>query len=93
MSGQSEVQVIAGSGVSWLLENLQMKAEERLEHLKEGIAEGVPREEYEQMVGRYKEAKRWKDFMFAETFAEFQQAEESVLEQDELEEMPDDDGE
>lgn len=87
--GKGQIEV--ASSVSWLLENLQMKAEERLEFLKEGIAEGVPREEYEQMVGRYKEAKRWKEFMFADTFAEFQAAEESVLEDDGLEEMPDDD--
>ena len=93
MSEQSEGKVIAGSGVSWLLEQLQQKAYERMEYLKEGIAEGIPRDEYEQMVGRYKEAKRWHDFMFSETFAEFQQAEESVLEDDVLEEMPDDNGE
>lgn len=88
MSGTDEI--IAGSGISWLLETLQAKAIERLEFLKEGIAEGVPREEYEQMVGRYKEAKRWRDFMFKETFEEFQQIEDSALENDELEEMPDD---
>ena len=88
MSGTDEI--VSGSGISWLLGTLQAKAEDRLEYLKEGIAEGVPREEYEQMVGRYKEAKRWRDFMFKETFAEFQQAEESALEDDELEEMPTD---
>lgn len=91
MSGTDEI--VSGGGISWLLETLQGKAVERLEFLKEGIAEGVPREEYEQMVGRYKEAKRWRDFMFKDTFDEFQQAEESALEDDELEEMPEDDDE
>ena len=87
--GQGTDEIVVGSGISWLLETLQAKAVDRLEYLKEGIAEGVPRDEYEQMVGRYKEAKRWRDFMFKETFEEFQQAEESSLEDDPLEEMPD----
>lgn len=87
--GQGTDEIVVGSGISWLLETLQAKAVDRLEFLKEGIAEGVPRDEYEQIVGRYKEAKRWRDFMFKETFEEFQQAEESSLEDDPLEEMPD----
>lgn len=86
---EGEGKIIIASGISWLLETLQAKAEERLEYIKDGIAEGVPRDEYEQMVGRYKEAKRWKSFVISETFAEFQQAEDSSLEGDGLEEMPD----
>lgn len=84
-----EGKIIIGSGISWLLDTLQAKAEERLAYLKDGIAEGVPRDEYEQMVGRYKEAKRWKSFVIYETFAEFQQAEDSSLEEDGLQEMSD----
>ena len=42
------------------------------------------------MVGRRKEAKRWVAFMISEVFEEFQQAEDSALEDEGLEEMPDD---
>jgi len=87
---EQEKQIIVGSGVSWLLEKLQQKALDRLEHLKEGIADGVPRDEYEAMCGRYAEAKRWHKFMISEVFEEFQQAEDNSLEDDDLEEMSDD---
>lgn len=87
---EGEGQIAVVSGISWLLATLQAKAEDRLEHLKEGIAEGVPLEEYAAMVGRYKEAKRWSAFMISETFEEFQQAEEASLEDEGLEEMPTD---
>ena len=83
-----DVEINVGSGVSWLLEALQIKAKERMEYLKEGIAEGVPQSEYEQLVGRYRESKRWYTFMVSDTFAEFQQMEEASLDNDELEEMP-----
>ena len=85
-----EGQIVVDSGISWLLERMQTEASERLEYLKEGIAEGVPRDEYEQMVGRYREAKRWHKFGIEDIFEEFQKTEESQLEDEGLEEMPDD---
>ena len=87
---EGEGQIVVESGISWLLATLQARAEDRLAHLREGIAEGVPMEEYQQLVGRYKEAKRWKEFMISEVFEEFQKAEDSALEEDGLEEMPGD---
>ncbi len=87
---EGEGKIIVGSGVSWLLDKLQRVAQERLDFLTEGIADGVPLHEYGAMVGRRKEAKRWADFMISEVFEEFQQAEDSALEEDELEEMPED---
>lgn len=86
---EGEGKIVVGSGVSWLLEKLQVVAEERYEYLKEGMADGVPRDEYEAMVGRCKEAKRWKKFVISEIFEEFQQAEDNALENDGLEEMSD----
>jgi len=86
-----EGKITIDSGVSWLLAKMQDYATDRLEFLKEGIADGVPLEEYAAMVGRYKEAKRWKQFVIEDIFAEFQQAEESQLEDEGLAEMPDDD--
>jgi len=87
---EGEGKIIIGSGVSWLLEKLQRVAQDRLDYLTEGIADGVPLHEYGPMVGRRKEAKRWVSFMISEVFEEFQQAEDSALEDDGLEEMPDD---
>jgi len=87
MANDSEI--VIASGISWLLHRFRREAEDRLEYLKEGIAEGIPREEYEQMVGRYKEAKRWHTFVIAEVFEEFQSAEDDALEAEPLEEMPD----
>ena len=78
------------SGVSWLLDRLKTIAQDRLDLLTEGIADGVPLHEYGAMVGRRKEAKRWVAFMISEVFEEFQQAEDSALEDEGLEEMPDD---
>ncbi len=86
-----EGQIIVGSGISWLLDTLMTKAQDRLDLLTEGIADGVPLHEYGAMVGRRKEAKRWVDFMIKEVFEEFQQAEEASLDDDGLEEMPDGD--
>ena len=84
-----EGEIIVESGVSWLRDELQKTANERLEHLREGIAEGVPLHEYSAMVGRYKEAKRWANIIFPEIFAEFQNADDNAFEQDGLEEMED----
>jgi len=89
MADEGQIQI--DSGVSWLMNRLQGYATERMEFLKEGIAEGVPRAEYEAMVGRYKEAKRWRTFVIEDIFGEFQQTEESQLEDEGLEEMPTDD--
>ncbi len=85
-----EGEIIVGSGISWIYDKLRAVAQERLDVLTEGIAEGVPLHEYGAMVGRRKEAKRWVDFVLQEVFAEFQQAEESSLDDDGLEEMPGD---
>ncbi len=87
----NEGEIIVGSGVSWLLDTLKAKAQDRLDLLTEGIADGVPLHEYGAMVGRRKEAKRWVDFMISEVFEEFQQAEEASLDEDGLAEMPDGD--
>jgi hypothetical protein len=85
-----EGEIIVGSGISWIYDKLRAVAQERLDILTEGIAEGVPLHEYGAMVGRRKEAKRWVDFVLQEIFTEFQQAEESSLDDDGLEEMPGD---
>lgn len=86
-----EGEIIVGSGISWIYDKLRSVAQERLDHLTEGIGDGVPLHEYGAMVGRRKEAKRWVDFVLQEIFAEFQQAEEASLDEDGLEEMPTDD--
>lgn len=85
-----EGEIIVGSGISWIYDKLRAVAQERLDILTEGIAEGVPLHEYGAMVGRRKEAKRWVDFVLQEIFTEFQQAEEASLDDDGLEEMPGD---
>ncbi len=85
-----EGEIIVGSGISWIYDKLRAVAQERLDILTEGIAEGVPLHEYGAMVGRRKEAKRWVDFVLQEIFTEFQQAEEASLDGDGLEEMPGD---
>ena len=87
---EGEGKIIVGSGVSWLLDKMKRVAQERLDFLTLGIADGVPLHEYGPMVGRRKEAKRWVDFMISEVFEEFQQAEDAALEDDGLEEMPGD---
>lgn len=86
---EGEGKIVVGSGISWLLEKLKSVAEDRVAFLQEGCADGVPLEEYAAMVGRYKEAKRWREFVISEIFEEFQQAEDNALENDGLEEMPD----
>jgi len=75
------------SGVSWLHDKLRERAKERVEFLKEGIAEGVPLHEYAAMVGRYKEANRLLNIYLPELFTEFYQAEE--LSEADLEEIDD----
>jgi len=82
-------EIIVESGVSWLRDKLNQVAQDRLDFLTEGIADGVPLHEYTAMVGRRKEAKRWVDFVLTEIFQEFQQADDAALESDGLEEMPD----
>ncbi len=77
------------TGVSWFHDKLREIMTDRLEHLKEGIAEGVPQDEYRQMVGRYKEAKRFVGITLPELFKEFYEAEESVGDDGELEELKD----
>lgn len=77
------------TGVSWFHDKLLEIMTDRLEHLKEGIAEGVPTDEYRQMVGRYKETKRFVKITLPELFEEFYQAEESVADDGELEELTD----
>jgi len=89
---EGEGQIIVGSGVSWLLDRLKRTAQDRLDDITLKIAEGVPLHEYGNFLGRRREAKRWVDFMISDIFEEFQQAEDAALEDDELEEMPDDEG-
>lgn len=89
MEGDEKI-IVVNSGVSWLLDRLKAVAKERLDILTEGISDGVPLHEYGAMLGRRKEAKRWVDFTISEIFEEFQKAEDSALEEDGLEEMPDD---
>lgn len=91
MAKFGEPEIIVGSGISWIYDKLRAVAKDRLDILTEGIADGVPLHEYGAMVGRRKEAKRWVDFVLQEIFAEFQQAEEASMEEDGLEELPDDD--
>lgn len=74
-----EIEVV--TGVSWLHDKLREVAQERIEVLREGIAEGVPLHEYQAMVGRYKEAKRQLSIVLPETFTEFYQAEEAADEE------------
>lgn len=83
-----EGEIIVESGVSWLRDTLMKMAEDRVEFLKEGIADGVPLHEYGGMVGRYKEAKRLLNISLPEIFEQFQQADDDAFEQDGLEEMP-----
>ena len=77
------------SGLSWLHDKLISVANERCEHLKEGIAAGVPLHEYTAMVGRYREAKLWRDIEIPEIFDTFQKADDDSFERDGLEEMND----
>lgn len=77
------------TGISWFHDKLHEIMTDRLENLKEGIAEGVPTDEYRQMVGRYKETKRFVGITLPELFKEFYQAEESVVDDGELEELKD----
>jgi len=69
------------TGVSWLHDKLRQIAQDRIDVLKDGIAEGVPLHEYQAMVGRYKEAKRLLNITLPEIFEEFYQAEEMVGEE------------
>lgn len=78
--------VHVASGVSWLKDKLIQILEERVEFLKEGIAEGVPLHEYQAMVGRYKEAKRQLSVHVVELFEEFEILDE-MEEDDGLEEL------
>jgi len=71
------IEVAIPSGVSWLHDELVSRAQERVDILKDGIAEGVPLHEYAGMVGRYKEAKRQLTIVIPELFEEFHVAEES----------------
>jgi len=77
------------SGVSWLHDKLREIMTERMEFLKEGIADGVPQDDYRCMVGRYKEAKRFVGITLPELFTEFYQSSDEG-ESDELEEISDD---
>jgi len=74
-----EIEVV--TGVSWLHDKLRQVAQDRIDILKEGIADGVPLHEYQAMVGRYKEAKRQLSIVLPEIFTEFYQAEEAVDEE------------
>lgn len=59
------------SNISWLHDQLLKRATERLELLKDGLAEGVPTEEYRQIVGRCKELKRLIGIDIPELFTDF----------------------
>ncbi len=85
----SEGEIIVEGGLSWLRDKLEEIAADRCEHLKSGIADGVPLHEYGGMCGRYREAKRWRDIEIPELFAEFDKADDDSFEADGLEEMKD----
>lgn len=68
MDGEIKVE----SGVSWLHDKLVQELEDRGEALKEGMARGVPVEEYKQFVGRYRENREIR-FMVTEIFEGFYQ--------------------
>ena len=86
----AEEELILEGGLSWLHGTLKTLAADRCAFLQEGIAEGVPVEEYRQMVGRYKEAKRFRDDVVPELFQAFAAADEEDLDNDDgLKEMGD----
>lgn len=62
------------SGISWLHDTLLQRAQDRLDHLKDGLSEGVPIEEYRQVVGRCKELKRLINIDIPELFTDFYQS-------------------
>ena len=68
------------SGVSWLHDKLKSILSDRKESLASGIANGVPLEEYRQMVGRYRETDRMLGTTLPELFHEFYQSEDDDLE-------------
>ena len=83
----SEQELTVTGGVSWLNAKLNTMLEDRKDFLAHGIAQGVPTEEYQQMVGRYRETKRMIGEI-SELFIEFQQADDD--DGDELGELDDD---
>lgn len=62
------------SGISWLHDTLVQRTKERLDVLKDGLAEGVPDGEYRQIVGRCKELKRLLKIDIPELFTDFYQS-------------------
>lgn len=90
MAKIGEVEIIVGSGISWIYDKLRAVAQERVDWLVQTMAQGVPLHEYGNFVGRHHEARRWVDFVLKEIFEEFQNAEEASLDEDGLEELPDD---
>ncbi len=77
------------TGISWFHDKLLEIMTARSEFLKEGIARGVPTEEYRMMVGKYREVQRFIQNTLPELFEEFYQAEESVALDGGLEELKD----
>ena len=66
------------SGVSWLHDTLKSTLTDRMEFLKEGVANGIASvDEYRAMCGRYHEAKRMLEITIPEIFTDFYQAEET----------------
>ncbi len=63
------------SGVSWLHDKLVLELTERGESLKDAMARGIPKPEYRQFVGRYRENREIRAFI-SELFTEFYQDDE-----------------
>lgn len=77
------------SGISWLHDTLLQRAKDRLDFLKDGLAEGVPDVEYRQMVGRCQELKRLIKIDIPELFEDFYKSDADEESSDgELKEMP-----
>ena len=64
------------TGVSWLHDRLLRELKERKEHLQEGLGEGVPLQQYRQLVGRIQEIKRMIKITLPEIFQELYSADE-----------------
>lgn len=69
-----------GGGVSWLYSKLNAQFTDRIDFLAHHIANGVPVEEYKQMVGRYREVNRINDNL-SELFEEFNKSEDETGEE------------
>jgi hypothetical protein len=67
-------------GVSWLYSTLKSSYDDRIDYLAHKVANGVPKEEYGQFCGRYREAIRLRNEL-QELFSEFNKAEDETGEE------------